>query len=169
MSNQDGPTKSRNGRTRRPAKALAALALSVVPAAGLAQAAGAATAPADKPYVTIGAPSIRSGGGVSPDTWYTTVTLPVGGGRFTAGGDVFVEVQDSTAGTAPVGGHWIKAGSGVCGLECNNYGRISTSVSITEDYHQPCGHWMTVWAWDAVKSPQAGYGWSYAQVQVSCS
>jgi hypothetical protein len=28
---------------------------------------------------------------------------------------------------------------------------------------------LRTWAWDQVKSPQTGYGWSYRDVQVACS
>ncbi len=38
-----------------------------------------ATTPTDKPVVTIGIPTVHDGGGVSPDTWHTNVTVPVGG------------------------------------------------------------------------------------------
>ena len=46
-----------------------------------------AITPSDKPVVTVGRLSVRDGGGVSPDTWYTQVTMPVGGYNFTGFSD----------------------------------------------------------------------------------
>ena len=135
---------------------------------GLAGQAGASTAPADKPVVTVTSTKYRSGGGVSPDSWYTTFDLGVGGFNFTAGGDVYVDVQDITAGGATQSAKWIKAGTGPCGFECNNYGRISTAVTFTGPYRSMCGHTLRVWAWDNVKSPKAGYGWSVRDITANC-
>jgi hypothetical protein len=127
-----------------------------------------ASTPTDKPVVTVGTPSVSSGGGVSPDTWYTSMSFRVGGYNFTAGGNVYVTFQDITAGTAALNGEWIVAGNGPCGFECNNYGKIAYSRSISYPYRSICGHTFRVWAWDQVKSPKAGYGWSYRDVGVSC-
>jgi hypothetical protein len=129
----------------------------------------AAGVPADRPVVTVGRLAVRDGGGVSPDTWYTSVTVPVGGYNFTPGGNVYVTFQDLTAGTAAVTGEWTTAGTGPCGFECNNAGKIAYTRSLTFAYRSVCGHWLRTWAWDQVKSPQAGYGWSYRDVQVTCS
>ena len=128
-----------------------------------------AVTPSDKPVITVGRLSVRDGGGVSPDTWYTQVTVPVGGYNFTAGGNVYVTFQDITAGTPAVNGEWIVAGTGPCGPECNNYGKISYVRALTFGYRAVCGHWLRTWAWDQVKSPQSGYGWSSRDTQVSCS
>ena len=76
-----------------------------------------AATPADKPVVTVGRLDVHDGGGASPDTWYTKVTVPVGGSNFTPGGDVYVRFQDLTAGTPAVAGEWITAGTGPCGFE----------------------------------------------------
>jgi len=111
---------------------------------------------------------VHDGGGVSPDTWHTNVTVPVGGYNFTPGGNVYVTFQDITAGTAAITGEWTKAGTGLCGLECNNYGRISYSRTLSFDYRSVCDHWLRTWAWDQAKSPQSGYGWSYRDSQVAC-
>lgn len=147
---------------------IAALILLVVGLLALAGPATAAT-PADKPVVTVGRLDVRDGGGVSPDTWYTAVTVPVGGYNFTPGGNVYITFQDLTAGTAALSGEWITAGTGPCGFECNNYGKISYIRTITFSYRSICGHWLRTWAWDQVKSPQSGYGWSSRDVQVACS
>jgi hypothetical protein len=147
---------------------IAGLILITLGLLGLAVPASAAT-PSDKPVVTVGQLSTRDGGGVSPDTWYTAVTVPVGGYNFTPGGNVYVTFQDMTAGTSAVAGEWTVAGSGPCGLECNSAGRISYSRTLTFGYRAVCGHWLRTWAWDQVKSPQTGYGWSYRDVQVACS
>ncbi len=147
---------------------IAALILITLGLFGLAAPASAAT-PSDKPVVIVGQLSVRDGGGVSPDTWYTAVTVPVGGYNFTPGGNVYITFQDITAGTSAVSGEWTVAGSGPCGLECNNAGRISYSRTLTFGYRAVCGHWLRTWAWDQVKSPQTGYGWSYRDVQVACS
>lgn len=128
-----------------------------------------AATPADKPVVTVGRLDVRDGGGVSPDTWYTAVTVPVGGFNFTPGGNVYVTFQDLTAGTAAITGEWTKAGAGPCGFECNNAGRIAYTRTIPFSYRSVCGHWLRTWAWDQVKSPQSGYGWSWRDVQVACS
>src|SRR5215210_6545467 len=93
-----------------------ALILGTLALLALAGPAMAAT-PADKPVVTVGHLVVRDGGGVSPDTWYTSVTVPVGGYNFTPGGNVYVTFQDLTAGTAAITGEWITAGTGPCGLE----------------------------------------------------
>lgn len=136
---------------------------------GLAAAGPAAAAtPSDKPVVTVGALTVFSSGGASPDTWHTDVTVPVGGYYFTPGGNVYVTFQDITAGTSALNGEWIVAGTGPCGLECNNAGKISYSRTLTFSYRAVCGHWLRTWAWDQVKSPQTGYGWSYRDVQVAC-
>ena len=152
---------------RKVANAIAALAC--VCTIGLVSASGASAAtPTDKPVVTVGTLDVRDGGGASPDTWYTAVTVPVGGYNFTPGGNVYVTFQDITAGTAAITGEWIVAGTGPCGLECNNYGKISYSRTLHFGYHSVCGHWLRTWAWDQTKSPQSGYGWSYRDVQVAC-
>jgi len=147
---------------------LAALILSAAAVLALASPALAAT-PADKPVVTVGRLDVHDGGGTSPDTWYTKVTVPVGGSNFTPGGDVYVTFQDLTAGTPAVTGEWTRAGTGPCGFECNNYGRISYNRSLAFAYRSVCGHWLRTWAWDQLKSPQSGYGWSSRDVQVTCS
>lgn len=141
--------------------ATAMLALATAPAA-------MAATPSDKPVVTIGALSVRSSGGVSPDTWHTDVTLPVGGFNYTPGGSVYVQVQNLTAGEQPRSGKWITAGTGPCGLECNNFGKISTTLAYSSGYQEVCNDTLRVWAWDATKSPQAGYGWSTRDVLVRC-
>jgi len=132
--------------------------------------AGAASAatPSDKPVVTVGKLSVFSSGGVTPDSWRTNVTVPVAGYNFTPGGNVYVTFQDITAGTAALTGEWTTAGTGPCGLECNNYGKISYARTLDYPYRTVCGHWLRTWAWDQVKSPQSGYGWSYVDVQVAC-
>jgi hypothetical protein len=127
-----------------------------------------ATTPADKPVVTVGALTVFDSGGTSPDTWQTHVTVPVSGYNFTPGGSVYVTFQDLTAGTAALSGEWTQAGSGPCGLECNNAGRINYTRTLSYPYRSVCGHVLRTWAWDSVKSPQAGYGWSYRDVQVAC-
>ena len=146
---------------------LAALILSAAAVLVFASPALAAT-PADKPVVTVGRLDVHDGGGASPDTWYRKVTVPVGGSNVTPGGDVYVTFQDLTAGTPAVAGEWIMAGTGPCGFECNNFGRISYK-SLTFAYRSVCGHWLRTWAWDQLKSPQSGYGWSSRDVQVTCS
>jgi len=152
---------------RKVANAIAAMACICIIGLLSATAAGAAT-PTDKPVVTVGRLDVRDGGGVSPDTWYTAVTIPVAGYNFTPGGNVYVTFQDITAGTAAVTGEWTVAGTGPCGLECNNYGKISYGRTLDFGYRSVCGHWLRTWAWDQTKSPQAGYGWSYRDVQVAC-
>ncbi len=147
---------------------IVALIVSTIGLIALAGPALAAT-PADKPVVTVGRLEVHDGGGVSPDTWHTNVTVPVGGYNFTAGGNVYVTFQDITAGTAAVTGEWIRAGTGPCGFECNNYSRISYSRTLSFPYRAVCGHWLRTWAWDQVKSPQNGYGWSTRDVLVTCS
>ncbi|HET7487331.1 MAG TPA: hypothetical protein VFJ85_05335 [Acidimicrobiales bacterium] len=147
-------------------KLIAAATLAVATLALAPQVASAA--PADKPVVTVGRLSVSDGGGASPDTWHTSVTVPVGGYNFTPGGNVYVTFQDITAGTAALSGEWTVAGTGSCGLECNNYGKISYSRTLSFPYRSVCGHWLRTWAWDQVKSPQTGYGWSYRDVQVAC-
>jgi len=139
----------------------------VVLGTALAGPASAAT-PADKPVVTVGPLVAHSSGGVSPDTWHDTVVVPVAGYNFTPGGRVYVTLQDLTAGTAALNGDWITAGTGPCGQECNNAGRISYNRNLTFDYHTACGHVIRAWAWDDVKSPRTGYGWSYRDAQVTC-
>jgi hypothetical protein len=136
----------------------------VVSAAGPA----GATTPPDKPVVTVGALTVRSSGGVTPDSWRTYVTVPVGGYSFTPGGNVYVTFQDLTAGSAALSGEWTVAGTGPCGLECNNYGKIAYTRTLDYAYGTICGHVLRTWAWDQVKSPQAGYGWSYRDTTVSC-
>jgi len=145
----------------------ATLALTVIALLAVAEPAMAGTA--DRPVVTVARLAVRDGGGVSPDTWYTAVTVPVGGYNFTPGGSVYVTFQDLTAGTPALHGEWTTAGTGPCGLECNNYGKIRYTRTLTFPYRSVCGHWLRTWAWDAVKSPQAGYGWSSRDVQVACS
>ena len=147
---------------------IAALILVTLGLLGLAGRASATT-PTDKPVVTVGRLAVRDGGGVSPDTWYTQVTVPVGGYNFTPGGNVYVTFQDLTAGTPAINGEWTQAGTGSCGLECNNYGKIAYTRTLTFGYRAICGHWLRTWAWDEVKSPQAGYGWSYRDTQITCS
>jgi hypothetical protein len=152
---------------RKLTRATAAVAAALV--IGLAAAGPAAAAtPADKPAVTVGALTVSSSGGASPDTWHTNVTVPVSGYNFTPGGNVYVTFQDITAGTAALTGEWTVAGTGPCGLECNNAGKIGYTRTLSFPYRSVCGHWMRAWAWDQVKSPQTGYGWSYRDVQVAC-
>ncbi|HEX6597242.1 MAG TPA: hypothetical protein VF045_09915 [Acidimicrobiales bacterium] len=122
----------------------------------------------DKPVVTVGRLSVWASGGVTPDSWRHYVTVPVGGYNFTPGGDVYVTFQNLSAGTPAIDGEWIKAGTGPCGLECNNYGRISYSRTLNYEYGSVCGDLLRTWAWDAAKSPAAGYGWSYRDARVSC-
>ena len=129
----------------------------------------ASAAPADKPVVTVGALSVSSSGGVTPDSWQTHVFVPVGGYNFTPGGNVYITFQDVTAGTPALSnGEWTTAGTGPCGLECNNAGKISYARTLDYPYRSVCGHVLRTWAWDQVKSPQAGYGWSYRDVTVAC-
>ena len=150
---------------------LAALIMSIAATAGIVLAAagpaGAATPP-DKPVVTVGALSVWSSGAVTPDSWRTYVTVPVGGYNVTPGGNVYVTFQDLTAGTAAVSGEWTVAGSGPCGLECNNAGKISYARTLNYPYGTICGHVLRTWAWDQVKSPQAGYSWSYRDTTIAC-
>ncbi len=153
---------------RRVARAVVGVVLCAVATLGLAGPAGAATPP-DKPVVNVARLTVQDGGGVTPDSWRTYVTYPVSGFNFTPGGDVYVTFQDLTAGTSALTGEWVKAGTGPCGLECNNYGKIAYSRTISYAYRSVCNHWMRVLAWDAVKSPQTGYGWSYRDLQVTCS
>ena len=152
---------------RKIATAIAAMACLCTMGLLSATVAAAAT-PADKPVVTIGRIDVRDGGGASPDTWYTAVTVPVAGYNFTPGGWVYVTLQDLTAGTPALNGDWITAGTGPCGPECNNAGRIAYSRNLTFGYHTACGHVIRAWAWDDVKSPRTGYGWSYRDAQVTC-
>ena len=152
----------------RTIRAVAALLLTAT--IGLANAgAAAAVTPSDKPVVTMGRLTVKDGGGVTPDSWRTYVTFPAGGYNFTPGGAVYVTFQDISAGTSPVSGEWITAGTGPCGFECNNAGKIAYTRTIGYPHRSICGHWFRVLAWDNVKSPQAGYGWSYRDVQVTCS
>jgi hypothetical protein len=152
---------------RKLLKAVAGLAIIAIIGLSGAGPAAAAT-PSDKPVVTVGRLSVWDSGGVSPDTWRTYVTFPVGGFNFTPGGYVYVTFQNLSRGTEPLNGEWIKAGTGPCGLECNNYGRIGYSRTLNWEYLTVCDEWIRVLAWDQVKSPQAGYGWSYRDVQVTC-
>lgn len=133
-------------------------------------AAGAAFAatPSDKPVITVGTLDVWNSGAVTPDSWRTYITVPVGGYNFTPGGNVYITFQDLTAGTAAINGEWTKAGSGPCGPECNNFGKIAYTRTLNYAYRTVCGHWLRTWAWDQVKSPQAGYGWSYRDVQIAC-
>ena len=124
--------------------------------------------PADKPVVTLAPPIVKSSGGVTPDSWRTYVTMAVGGNSFTPGGNVYVTFQDLTAGTSAINGEWIRAGTGPCGPECNNYGKISYKRTLNFAYGTVCGHVLRAWAWDQVKSPQAGYDWSYRDATVAC-
>jgi hypothetical protein len=120
--------------------------------------------------VSIGTLTVYESGGVSPDTWRTYVTIPVSGYSFTPGGYVYITFQDITAGTPALSnGEWIVAGSGPCGLECTNAGKIRYSRTLNYPYRSVCGHVLRVWAWDEVKSPRSGYGWSYADKRVVCS
>jgi len=151
---------------RRIAQTVAVTACIVI--LGLVTAGPALAVPADKPVVTIGQVDVYDSGGASPDTWRTYVKVPVGGFNFTAGGDVYVTFQDVSAGTPAISGEWIKAGTGPCGPECNNYGRINYTRTLNYEYLAVCGHWLRVWAWDQVKSPRPGYGWSSRDVQVAC-
>ncbi len=151
---------------RRIRHTIAAIACIVV--VGLATAGPALAAPADKPVVTVGRLDVYDSGGVSPDTWRTYVKVPVAGYNFTPGGNVYVTFQDLSAGTPAISGEWIRSGTGPCGFECNTYGKISYSRTLNFEYLSVCGHWLRVWAWDQVKSPQAGYGWSSRDVQVAC-
>jgi len=152
---------------RRVAATIAGIVCLAIAGLGLAGPASAAT-PSDKPVVTVGRLTVKDGGGVTPDSWRTYVTFPVSGYNFTPGGNVYVTFQNLTAGTDPVSGEWIKAGTGPCGLECNNYGKIAYTRTISYEFGSVCGDWMRVLAWDQTKSPQAGYGWSYRDVQVVC-
>ncbi len=129
----------------------------------------AAAAPADKPVVGIGTLTVYSSGGATPDSWRTYVTVPVSGFNFTPGGDVYVTFQDITAGTpALANGEWIVAGSGPCGFECNNAGRIAYSRTLNYAYRTICDHTVRAWAWDATKSPNSAYGWSFRDRLVTC-
>lgn len=149
--------------------AVAVLTMAATAVLGLSAAPSAlAATPPDKPTVTIGALTVRSSGGTSPDTWHTDVTLPVSGLNYTPGGSVYVQVQDITDGGPPVSGKWITAGTGPCGLECNGFGKISTTLAYVDGYLEVCSDTLRVWAWDATKSPRAGYGWSYRDVLVRC-
>jgi hypothetical protein len=149
---------------------IGAFVISVLAAGTLVlSAAGPVSAtPVDKPVVTVGAMNVRSSGGVTPDSWRTYVTVPVGGYNFTPGGNVYVTFQDLTAGTAAVTGEWTVAGSGPCGLECNNAGKIAYTRTLNYAYGTICGHLLRTWAWDQAKSPQTGYGWSYRDTTVAC-
>lgn len=150
---------------RRSARLLATLA---VLGGLLATAASPALATHDTPVVTVGRLDVWASGGVTPDSWRHYVEVPVGGYNFTPGGDVYVTFQNLSAGTPAVNGEWITAGTGPCGLECNNYGKISYARTLNYEYGSVCGDVIRTWAWDAVKSPRAGYGWSYRDVRVSC-
>jgi hypothetical protein len=150
---------------------IAAFVVSVVAAAGIvSSAAGPASAatPPDKPVVTVGALDVWSSGAVTPDSWRTYVTVPVGGYNFTPGGYVYVTFQDLTSGTSALSGEWTVAGTGPCGPECNNAGKISYTRTLNYPYGTVCGHVLRTWAWDQVKSPQAGYGWSYRDTTIAC-
>ncbi len=152
---------------RRIVTAISAVAFVAVIALSTASPASAAT-PADKPVVNILQLTVRDSGGVTPDSWRTNVTVPLGGNNFTPGGRVYVTFQDLTAGTAAINGEWTRAGAGSCGLECFNYGKLSYSRTLSFGYRTVCGHLLRAWAWDETKSPQAGYGWSSRDVRVSC-
>ncbi|MGH9278379.1 MAG: hypothetical protein ACRD12_09795 [Acidimicrobiales bacterium] len=102
-------------------------------------------------------------GGVSPDTWRTYVTVPVGGYNFTPGGNVYVTFQDLTAGAPAINGEWTLAGAGPCGPECNNYGKISYRRTLNYPYRSVCGHVLRTWAWDQGKS-----AWASRDTQVGC-
>jgi len=128
-----------------------------------------AATPADKPVVTVGRLDVHDDGGASPDTWYTKVTVPVGGSNFTPGGDVYVRFQDLTAGTPAVAGEWITAGTGPCGFE---------GQQLRQDLLQPVPHLRlplrlrplaTHMGVGPAEEPQSGYGWSSSDVQVTCS
>lgn len=150
---------------RRSSVLLATLAA----AAGLlVSAASPAMATHDRPVVTVGPLAVRASGGATPDSWRHYVTIPVGGYSFTPGGDVYLTFQNLSDGTPAVNGEWITAGTGPCGLECNNAGRISSTRTLNYEYGSVCGDVIRAWAWDAVKSPRTGYGWSYRDVRVSC-
>ncbi len=152
---------------RRIASTLAAA--SVVVGFVLSTALPAAAAPVDKPVVNIGTLEVSSSGGASYDTWRTYVTVPVTGNNFTPGGDVYVTFQDITAGTPALpNGEWIVSGSGPCGFECNNAGKIQYRRTLNYAYRTICGHYVRAWAWDAGKSPGAAYGWSYRDKLVTC-
>ena len=160
------PVTSRRRTASKAAAGLAAVVTAV--ALSLSAAAPASAVPADKPVVTLAPPIVKSSGGVTPDSWRTYVTMSVGGNNFTPGGNVYVTFQDLTAGTPAINGEWIKAGTGPCGPECNNYGKISYKRALNFAYGTVCGHVLRAWAWDQVKSPQAGYDWSYRDVTVAC-
>lgn len=145
-----------------------AVAVAVAAVVSLSAAAPAWAVPADKPVVTVAPPIVKSSGGVTPDSWRTYVTMSVGGNHFTPGGNVYVTFQDLTAGTAAINGEWTRAGSGPCGIECNNYGKISYKRTLSFAYGTVCGHVLRAWAWDQVKSPQATYDWSYRDATVAC-
>lgn len=128
-----------------------------------------AATPADKPVVTVGTPQVWASGGVTPDSWRQYVRVPVGGFNFTPGGNVYITFQDITAGSPALpNGEWTVAGSGPCGPECNNFGRIAYARTLNYAYGSICGHTIRVWAWDQVKSPRADYGWSFRDTQVAC-
>ncbi|MEA2704466.1 MAG: hypothetical protein QOJ69_26 [Actinomycetota bacterium] len=164
------PTVPAPVRHRRTATfvAAASTAVAVAVALSLSAVSPAWAVPADKPVVTVAPPIVKSSGGVTPDSWRTYVTMSVGGNNFTPGGNVYVTFQDLTAGTGAINGEWTKAGSGPCGVECINYGKISYKRTLNFAYGTVCGHVMRTWAWDQVKSPQAGYDWSYRDATVSC-
>ncbi len=141
-------------------------AMSIVLAAVFAMSAAAGPAAAAAtvaPVVTVGPLDVYDSGGVSPDTWRTYVTVPVGGYYFTPGGNVYVTFQDLTAGSAAINGEWIRAGTGPCGLECNNYGRISYTRTLNYPYLSICDHVVRTWAYDQGKGL-----WAYKDVRVSC-
>ena len=143
------------------AAAAASFALSAAPAAS-------AATPTDKPVVSVGPLAIFSSGAVTPDSWRTYVSVPVSGTNFTSSGNVYITFQDLTSGAAALSGEWTVAGSGPCGLECNNSGKIAYSRTLSYPYLSVCGHVLRTWAWDQVKSPMSGYGWSYRDATVAC-
>ena len=116
------------------------------------------------PVVSVAETGHYGSCGASPDTCVQHVTVRTTGSGFTAGGYVYVEYQDVTAGTAPFAGAWYTAGTGFCGPECTNYGRIYVSSDLGFDtYHYPCGHTLRAWAWDQAKT-----GWSYGDTKMVC-
>jgi hypothetical protein len=128
--------------------------------------AGSASAATTIPVVSGRETGHWAEGGVSPDTWHTHIDVAVSGYNFTPGADVAVQFWDTTAGGATFGKHWLKAGTGPCGPECNNAGKIYLATTLEFPYRAVCGHTFEVAAYDTVKGPQLS--WQHSTFTVSC-
>lgn len=142
-------------------KILSLVAAAVVGGLIVSTAPSAAAAPAPTPVVGIGTLTVFSSGGTSYDTWRTYVTVPVSGFNFTPGASVYITFQDVTAGTPALpNGEWTVAGTGPCGPECNNAGKISYTRTLNYPYRSICGHYLRAWAWEGA--------WYYRDKLVTC-